>query len=239
MWRSHWGGVLAGAAVWAAARTAAAGMPTVTLSDVARLRLETISFFLLGGLLSAGAVMALWNGLARDFPRLPRLTYGKACGLVTLWGLLFVIVLTMISGARELMTPGAWEKSGSTYRLRGDAAEASSEVSPEALARRAEALAIRQLRLSRLADRLGDFAAAHDGRYPAVLEELKDDSLCELPDLPGTRYRLLAGRQRAGPPLLLAYEPEVYEGQHFVALTDGRIEQWPYAKISRLAEESP
>ncbi|MEX2173364.1 MAG: hypothetical protein WD872_03320 [Pirellulaceae bacterium] len=38
--------------------------------------------------------------------------------MVALWGLLFVIVLTMISGARELMTPGAWEKQGLTYKLR-------------------------------------------------------------------------------------------------------------------------
>jgi len=28
-------------------------------------------------------------------------------------------VLTMISGARELMTPGAWEKDGAIYRLKG------------------------------------------------------------------------------------------------------------------------
>jgi hypothetical protein len=30
---------------------------------------------------------------------------------------LFLLVLTMISGARELMTPGAWEKKGFTYQL--------------------------------------------------------------------------------------------------------------------------
>ena len=45
---------------------------------------------------------------------------GKALGVVFLWGLLFVLVLTMISGARELMTPGAWEKKGLTYRLTDD-----------------------------------------------------------------------------------------------------------------------
>ncbi len=38
-----------------------------------------------------------------------------------IWGLLFVLVLTMISGARELMTPGAWEKEGFTYVLAGEA----------------------------------------------------------------------------------------------------------------------
>lgn len=41
-------------------------------------------------------------------------------GLVVLWGLLFIVVLAMISGARELMTPGAWEKQGATYRLAGE-----------------------------------------------------------------------------------------------------------------------
>ncbi len=38
--------------------------------------------------------------------------------MVVLWGLLFTVVLAMISGARELMTPGAWEKQGATYRLK-------------------------------------------------------------------------------------------------------------------------
>jgi len=96
-----------------------AGMPTFRLDDVARLRMQTISFFLLGFFVSSLLIKLLWNNLRKDFPRLPRLSYGKALGLVTLWGLLFVLVLTMISGARELITPGAWEKQGATYRLKG------------------------------------------------------------------------------------------------------------------------
>ena len=96
---------------------ARAGMPSITLTDVARLRVESLSFFLLVFLLSAGVVQLLWNWLRADFPRLPRLSYPKAVGVVTLWGLLFVVVLTMISGARELLTPGAWEKVGLTYKL--------------------------------------------------------------------------------------------------------------------------
>jgi hypothetical protein len=54
----------------------------------------------------------LWNSLQRDFPRLPRLSFSRALAGVVLWGLLFIIVLTMISGARELMTPGAWQRQG-------------------------------------------------------------------------------------------------------------------------------
>jgi hypothetical protein len=111
-------------AAWAVALgalpgVAYAGMPAgVTLTEAARARLHTISFFLVVLLLTALAVMGIWNYLRRDFVRLPRLTYGKACGLVALWGLLFVVVLLMISGARELLTPGAWERDGVTYKLR-------------------------------------------------------------------------------------------------------------------------
>jgi len=54
---------------------------------------------------------------------LPRLSFGRALAGVILWGLLFFIVLTMISGARELMTPGAWKKDGATYKLADDPAE--------------------------------------------------------------------------------------------------------------------
>lgn len=96
-----------------------AGMPSFSLTDVAKLRLDSISLFLVLLLLGAWGVKALWNALARDFPRLPRMTYGRALGVMTLWGLLFVIVLTMISGARELLTPGAWVKQGLTYKLKG------------------------------------------------------------------------------------------------------------------------
>ena len=96
-----------------------AGMPApYTLRELARLRIETISFFLVVMLVCAGLVQFIWNGFRSGFARLPRLTYGKALGAVVLWGLLFSVVLAMISRARELMTPGAWEKQGATYRLK-------------------------------------------------------------------------------------------------------------------------
>ena len=98
---------------------AEAGMPSAsyTISEASKMRVETLSFFLVGFLLSAFCIKQLWNCLTNEFTVLPRITYGKALALVTLWGLLFVLVLTMISGARELMTPGAWQKNGATYQL--------------------------------------------------------------------------------------------------------------------------
>src|SRR5580698_115925 len=102
--------------------TAQAGMPyPVTLTDIGRMRLQTISFFLLVLVVSAALIRWLWNGLRPTFPRLPKLSFPKALGLVVLWGLLFIVVLAMISGARELMTPSAWEKHGATYRLKEEA----------------------------------------------------------------------------------------------------------------------
>jgi hypothetical protein len=103
-------------------------MPSVTLADLrtatrtgltdlAQQRLEVISFFLLVLIGCAWLVQRVWNSMRKEFPILPRLSFPRAVGVIVLLGLLFVLVLTMISGARELMTPGAWEKVGLTYRL--------------------------------------------------------------------------------------------------------------------------
>src|SRR3954469_2469590 len=139
---------------------ARAGMPSLTLTDLAGARLQTLSFFLLLFFLSALAIQRLWNYLRRDFPRLPHLTYRRACAATGLWGLLFVLVLTMISGARELMTPGAWDKVGLTYKLK---------PGPDADATRAlwtTTLAARPTKLLELKLALWSYAAAHDGRLP-------------------------------------------------------------------------
>ena len=66
--------------------TALAGMPVYFLTDVARLRLETISLFLLVVLVVGLAVQRIWNRLGLDFERLPRLSYRGALAFVVLWG---------------------------------------------------------------------------------------------------------------------------------------------------------
>jgi len=81
------------------------------------MRLEAISFFVLALLLSALLIRWLWNRLTPDFPRLPRLSYGKSLAIVVLWGSLFLVVLTMIAATRETMTPGVWAKQGLLYHI--------------------------------------------------------------------------------------------------------------------------
>lgn len=117
-----------------------AGMPMlfpVDVEMVLRLKqgpyesVQAISFFVVCYLLAILIVKVLWNVIAADFESLPRLTFLKAGAMLTAWSLLFVIVLTMISGARELMTPGAWEKQGATYSLKEDVETPSLQAEQE------------------------------------------------------------------------------------------------------------
>jgi hypothetical protein len=187
-------------------------MPSVTLTDVARLRLDAVSFFLAGFLLSACGLQLLWNRLRRDFPALPRLGYGRAVGLVTLWGLLFVLVLTMISGARELMTPGAWQKQGWTFRL-------SQDTSPASTADRQEQA--RREKLQDLRFALWEYARTHGGQLPspAAMSEVPAERW-QLPGPSGLRY-IYAGTGRGTRPL--AYEPEVFGPERFVLFSNGDV----------------
>src|SRR5215467_4766787 len=89
-----------------------AGMTVYTLRDVYRLRFQSLSFFLF--LLFACALLfqITWNYAAKGFKAIPRLNYWRALSLSFLLGLAMLLILTMISGIREVLTPGAWRKQG-------------------------------------------------------------------------------------------------------------------------------
>jgi hypothetical protein len=208
-------------------------MPTILLTDMARMRIQTISFFLLGLLLSSKLIQWIWNSLGKDFTVLPRLSYPKALGVVTMWGLLFVLVLTMIAGARELMTPGAWEKHGKTYQLKQppEPAPPSTEESIESA---------RFTKLEGLRRALWEYADTHQGRFPS---ERSDTAIpadkWRLPDPSGLRYFYVAGLQAAkqgshgSPSVPLAYEPEFYDSGRLVLFTDGHIQRLENGELDR------
>src|SRR5262245_37584191 len=182
------------------------------LNDSVALRLQAISFFLLVLLVCAGLVWGLWNYLRRDWAFLPRLSYPKALAGTVLWGLLVFIVLTMISGARELMTPGAWRKDGFTYQLTTDQPSAENPVEE------------RRHHLEKLRTALWQFAATHNGRFP-VDSELRDipDELWTVPDAAGLRYVYVPGQSAGKSAELLAYEPELDPNRRLALLTNGEI----------------
>ncbi|HTU20636.1 MAG TPA: hypothetical protein VMG10_21425 [Gemmataceae bacterium] len=201
-----------------------AGMPAPLPTNVERYvawtvnatilaRVQAISFFLLVLLICTAVVKWLWNYLQRDFPKLPRLTFGKALAGVLLWGLLFIIVLTMISGARELMTPGAWQKQGFTYKLTSQSNPAAEPTPRE----------LRRQRLEQLRTALWHFAATHKGRFPSESEKpLIPAELWTVPEAGGMHYLYVPGQSASETAGLLVYEPEL-DAERFVLQTNGDI----------------
>jgi hypothetical protein len=203
--------------------TAHAGMPQprIEINDLVRLRLENISFFLAGFFLSALFLQLLWNYLRRDWTALPRLSYLKALGVLTLWGLLFVLVLTMISGARELMTPGAWEPDGATYRLAGQGpAKQAADKDDE-----------RRQQIEKLRDALWEYARGHGDHFPAARSDSGvSGERWQVPDLSGMQYLYLGGAI-SQTPVPLAYEPGLFGPKRFVLFTNGDIRQLTHDQI--------
>lgn len=153
-------------AIWS--RSASAGMPTISLTDIGRLRFSSISFFLLLLLVCTVFVQRLWNRLGNDFSQLPRLSFRGALAGVTLWGLMFIIVLTMISGARELMTPGAWVRTGFTSQLASQQPAAIGDQVAQEVRRQLSLQSERQVQLHRLWLELKRWCVEHDGLYPTA-----------------------------------------------------------------------
>jgi len=176
--------------------------------------LQGISFFVAGLLLSAWVVKGLWGVLRKDLAWLPPLGYGRALSLVVLWGLLFVVVLTMISGARELMTPGAWKKQGWTYKLEQPAPPSATPQTN--LQERREAL--QKLRLALL-----QYAAAHEGKFPPADDPALEPELWSIPGWPGLKFFYLAGQRGASTGRLLIYEPDLDGEERQVLLTSGMV----------------
>lgn len=195
---------------------------TVNASILARV--QAISFFVLVLLICTAVVRWLWNSLQRDFPKLPHLTFGKALAGVLLWGLLFIIVLTMIAGARELMTPGAWQKQGFTYKLTPQANPAAESAPRE----------MRRQRLEQLRTALWHFAATHNGHFPSEGEKaLIPAELWTVPEAGSMRYLYVPGQAASETAALLVYEPEL-DAERFVLQTDGDIVTRTSAQIESL-----
>ncbi len=197
-------------------------MPTPVLSDWAALRLFTISFFAVVVLAATAGVRWLWNSLAADFPSLPRLSYRKTLAAVLLWGLALAVVLTMIAGARELLTPGAWQKDGALYKVATHEAPAPGE----------SRLAERRESLRRLQAALWHFAAQHGGQFPAsVAESGISPEHWEVFGGSGTQYLYVAGLKAGNAADLLACEPDLHGDQRLVLYTNGETAVLPSWEI--------
>ena len=163
------------------------------------------------------AIFKLWHYLRQDFPQWPQLSFKKALALVFLWGLAFHLVLVMIAGTRELMTPEAWEKSGLIYQL----APNKNQLLLES----------RRYKLERLKMALWRFADEHEGQFPAKQSTIVDELW--LAPTGQFRYQYIEGLTTNSEPIPLAYEPDNYGAERMVLLTNGMIELFPIEIVKR------
>ena len=184
-----------------------AGMTAYDLNDLVRLRLEDISFFAVLFFASGWLIRSLWNVLARGVPSLPRLPYRQALALTTILSLGMLLVLSMISGARELLTPEAWRRQGNAYKLNAPENEA-----------------VRLRNITSLKAALFDYASRHGGKFPL------HDWGAEIPqrlweaDGEGTHYLYFAPSMKGGLDELIAAEPLNFGDQRYVLTASGEIE---------------
>lgn len=190
-------------------RDAWAGMTSYTLNEVVRLRLEDVSFFaLLLGICALG-IRFLWNHFVKGLPNLPRLSFFRALCLTGLLSLMMLLVLSMISGARELLTPGVWRRQGTEYRLHDTASELH-----------------RRQCMDFLRASLTTYAAQHGGKYPPH-EFVPDipERVWQAPDSVGTRYIYVAGLGTDCGTNIVACEPVNFGEERLVLLANGTMQK--------------
>ncbi len=200
-----------------------AGMTAYGLSDVYRLRFEEISFLIVLFLFCSLLLKLLWNYATKGFAFLPQLTYRRAAALALLFGVATLLILTMISGIREVLTPGAWRHQGTSYRLNDPAQEP-----------------VRKRSLEQLRSALHQYAARHDGQFPKsdFVSEISD-KLWESPDQSGSRYIYAGSISTLHPEALLAVEPLTFGDERFVLLVSGEIKMLASREIEQLLQTKP
>lgn len=193
-------------------------MTVYGLRDVVRLRLEEISFFIVLLIVCSFAFQLLWNFAFKGFRAIPRLKFRQALCLALLFGLMMLLILTMISGIREVLTPGAWRKQGTSYRL--------NDPSQEPARRRS---------LEQLRSALFDYSRMHEGEFPPhdFVPEVSE-KLWESPDQLGSHYIYSGGLATNEVGSLLAVEPPNFGDRRFVLLTSGDIKMLSDAEIRNL-----
>ena len=211
--------------------TVHAGMSSFTLTEAASARIDVVSFFLFVFAMSSLALRWAWNVLARDFAWMPRIGFKQALAMMLVSGLFLYVILTMISGARELMTPGAWAKTGLTYEL------VSPDRDPKSWLESGRRHALENLR-----DALWQYAQKHEGNLPGNREnpEISAEMWAGVhPQREPLGY--MPGRRPGLGTQLIVFEPDAYGPKRFCLQADGAVIKLTAEELARrvLAESVP
>jgi hypothetical protein len=129
-----------------------------------------------------------------------------------------LLILVMISGAREILTPGAWYRQGSHYRP-NDAGNAEE----------------RQQTIESLRAALMQYAHTHEGHFPPhdYVADIPAKTW-EAPDSAGTRYIYVGGLTATQTNAVLVCEPQNFGDERLVMFADGKIQKLKTAEIHRM-----
>jgi hypothetical protein len=191
--------------------------------------LQVISFCIVLSLVLAFVFQRCWNRLAQDFRAMPPLSYRNSVGVIIVASLFCGLILTMISGARELMTPGAWKKVGTHYEL-VDPKTAPTPIPDH----------IRKRGMEQFRDALWQHARAHDGSLPEdPFRGGLPETFWRSPDETGTPYGyILRGTKKVASLIpsesttmpsqdsgtyVLAYEPKTFGDTRYVLFSSGAV----------------
>lgn len=206
---------------------ASAGMASFELKDIVFARLESISFFALIFLAFTLVLKLAWNYLQRDFINLPRLSFFAALAITLATGLFFAVVLTMISGARELMTPGAWNHVGNFYELK------SPKQDPDQWLDSARIKALERLRAE-----LWKYSESHLGYLPTsrFVGSISDQAWQGIaPD--SSHYCYWGGLKAGEGSSIVAYEGNVYGPERYVLRANGTVSLMKAEELSKEFKE--
>jgi hypothetical protein len=200
-----------------AANEGHAGMPSFALRDIYRLRFQQLSFFIFLLILCAFLFKVTWNYAMKGFSSVPPLNFRRSLCLAVLFGSVMLLILTMISGIREVLTPEAWRKQGNTYRLNDPAQEP-----------------MRRRNLEQLRAALFEYARERDGKFPAhdFAHEIPE-KIWESPDELGSHYVYSGGLTTNDTSLILALEPTNFGEKRFVLMISGEIQMLSKEQIER------
>jgi len=196
--------------------SAQAGMTVYGLRDIYRLRFEEMSFFIVLFVACAVFLKLLWNHAVKGFPAIPRLKLRHSFSLALLLGFAMLLILTMISGIREVLTPEAWRRQGSSYRLN------SATQEP-----------VRRSSLEQLRAALFEYARSHQGQFPPhdYVPEIAD-KLWQAPDQLGSHYVYPGSlTTNSSSRALLAFEPPNFGDQRLALRVSGEIAFLSQAEI--------
>ncbi len=184
------------------------------LTDDARMRLDTLSFYGVLLMVISFGVMVVWNCFGKMMRRLPRLAFGRTMTMVGLLGVLFWAMTWLVMGALAERMPEAWGPRWAAEWMREDRV------------RHVPAMAERREAMEQFREVVWAHAAEHGGHPPgSPFADGQELGMWRFPA--GGFYVAVPGAKPGVGNDILMVEPATAGTTRWVLMADGRVESLP------------